>query len=486
MTYNSISFLVFFPIVLLFYYLLPKRYQHIGLLIMSLFFYLCSNVLFLPYLLLATISSYFCAKGMSGKNKKLLLWIGILINAGMLFMVKYVTLLVRIMNEVLHKTGTAFEIPMPNILMPLGISFFVFKAISYLADVYKEKLKPEENVWKYSLYIAFFPQLVAGPITRAGDMLKQMEEPVSFEYDRVKNGLVLMLWGYFEKIAIADTIAIMVNSVFSNYEEYTGAILVWAVILYGIQIYCDFGGYSHIAIGAAQVLGFYTKDNFVQPYFAIGIKDFWHRWHISLSTWLRDYIYIPLGGSRCSKVRKNVNLMITFLVSGAWHGSGANYIVWGGLHGFYQIFGSLTEPFRKKVHKLLHIRTDCFSYRLLQRILTFIMVDFAWLFFRAPGLRSALDMIRIMLCKFNLAETLNKLPWSLGLTAVQSGCLLCSFFLFFVVEIAHEKGYHFRNCLEKQNFLFRWGCYLFGITYIFIVIMQSFGANASTFIYTQF
>ena len=486
MTYNSISFLIFFPIVLFGYYFIPKRHKYIWLLIMSYIFYLSSNVLFLPYILLTTFSSYFCAKGMNGKNKKLLLWLGIGINAGMLCMVKYLNMGVRIANAVLGKVGITLEIPVPNLIVPLGISFFVFKAISYMVDVYKEKITVENDVVKYSLYISFFPQLVAGPIARAEDMLKQMVENIKFDYDKVKNGLLLMLWGYFEKIVIADTLGIMVDTVYENFTDYPGAILVWGTILYGIQIYCDFGGYSHIAIGAAQVLGFFTKDNFVQPYFAVSIKDFWRRWHISLSSWLRDYIYIPLGGNRCSKLRKYGNLMVTFLVSGVWHGSGVNYIIWGGLHGLYQVGSSLTEKGRKCVQRILHINTECFSYRLWQKILTFAMVDFAWLFFRAPGLRSALDMIKIIVSDFNLRETLEDIPWNLGLSAVQPGCLLLACVILFVVDIMHEKGYRLRDMFAKQNLVFRWGCYLLVIVYIFIAIIQNYGVSASNFIYTQF
>ena len=273
------------------------------------------------------------------------------------------------------------HIPGIDVILPVGISFYIFQALGYLIDVYRGDIYAEKNFLQYALFVSFFPQLVAGPIERSKNLLKQLAETKTFNYENVRQGLLIMLWGYFLKMVIADRSAILVNAVYAKYLEYKGFQLITANILFAIQIYCDFMGYSTIAKGAAKVLGFDLMENFHEPYFACSIKDFWRRWHISLSTWFRDYLYIPLGGSRCSTWKKYRNIMITFVVSGLWHGASLTFVFWGFIHGAYQLLEDFIAPYVERIITKLKINTTVFSWKLLRILKTFILVDIAWIFF---------------------------------------------------------------------------------------------------------
>ena len=260
------------------------------------------------------------------------LWVSLSFSSSLLilFFFKYFDFAVENVNQIFSRIGIQTISPAFDVLLPVGISFFTFQALSYTMDVYRGEIFAERNLAKYGLFVSFFPLLIAGPIERSKNLLVQVHEKHDFDYDNAKNGLLLMLWGYFQKIVVADNAAVVVNSIYNNYWEYSGALIAVATFLFAIQIYCDFSGYSDIAKGAAQTMGFRAVSNFKQPYFATSIQDFWRRWHISLSTWFRDYLYIPLGGSRCSTLKRYRNIMVTFLVSGFWHGASWNFLVWGG------------------------------------------------------------------------------------------------------------------------------------------------------------
>lgn len=343
MLFNSFNFMFFFPLVVLVYFVIPKRGRYIWLLFSSYIFYMGWNPKYALLIAFSTVITYFGgillerfndqADEKARSRKKGILVATIFINIGILIYFKYFDFILQNINLLLESCGvTAFNKGF-DIILPVGISFYTFQALGYIIDVYRGEIKAEKNILRYSLFVSFFPQLVAGPIERSKNLLRQIDNVENigiWNYSRIKNGLILMLWGFFLKMVIADRAAILVDNVYDAYWMYGSIELILATVLFAIQIYCDFSSYSLIAIGAAKVMGFELMENFNTPYFSCSVKEFWSRWHISLSTWFRDYLYIPLGGNRCSKKKKYRNLMITFLVSGLWHGASWNYIFWGG------------------------------------------------------------------------------------------------------------------------------------------------------------
>ncbi len=341
MLFNSLQFLIFFPIVVSIFFLLPQKRRWILLLIASYYFYMCWKVEYIVLIIASTLIDYFVAKKMADlkekvKRKKWLL-ISLLSNLGILFGFKYFNFVNANVQALFDNFNIFYGVPAFDVLLPVGISFYTFQTLSYTIDVYNGKTPVQNHLGIFAVYVSFFPQLVAGPIERSRHLLPQFYVEHKFSYDRIKYGLQQMLWGFFKKVVIADRLAIVVDGVYNNLDDYSGISLLIATIFFAFQIYCDFSGYSDIAIGSARVMGFELIDNFKRPYFSKSISEFWRRWHISLSTWFRDYLYIPLGGNRVVKWRWYYNLFITFLVSGFWHGANWTFLVWGGLHGAYLI-----------------------------------------------------------------------------------------------------------------------------------------------------
>lgn len=339
MTFNSYEFLLFFPVVIIVYFIIPKKIRCLWLLGASYYFYMCWNPQYAILIAVSTISTYLSGillnimnvKG-NVKFKKVVVWISVAVNLGILAFFKYSNFIVYNLNIAIERINVK-SISTFDIVLPVGISFYTFQALSYTIDVYRGNVKVEKNILRYALFVSFFPQLVAGPIERSKNLLSQIDEMDCFHLwnlDSFSDGLILMLWGFFQKMVIADRVSIFVDNVYSQYWMYGTVELVIATIFFAIQIYCDFGSYSLIAIGAAKAMGFELMENFNTPYFSKSIKDFWRRWHISLSTWFRDYLYVPLGGSQCSRLKKYRNLMVTFIVSGLWHGASWGLILWGG------------------------------------------------------------------------------------------------------------------------------------------------------------
>ncbi len=371
-----------------------------------------------------------------------------------------------------------------SLVAPVGISFYSIQMITYLADLYSQKVKAERNLVRYALFTSFFPTLCSGPIERAKHFLPQTKSFHIFQYRQVKNGLLLMMWGFFQKLVISDRIAIFVNEIYGQWHQVLGYLLMIATFLYAFQIYCDFSGYSDIAIGAAQVLGFQVTNNFHQPYFSRSVAEFWRRWHISLSSWFRDYIYIPLGGNRHGKWVQYRNILIVFIISGLWHGASWNFIVWGGIHGIFQIVENFSMPMRNKLKEIAKIKTDCFSYHFFQTALTFFAVDFAWIFFRAPGAKTALHIIKKMLSpefsSFHIEELFHA-----GLNKENFCVLFVSLILLLIVDLFRHNQ-NIRQFIEQQNLPFRWLIYYCGIFSIIIFGIYGPGYDASTFVYMQF
>ncbi|MCK9163628.1 MAG: MBOAT family protein [Bacteroidales bacterium] len=321
------------------------------------------------------------------RPKRLFLTLSLIINFGILFVFKYFNFLNESIFQVLELMNIRWTVPNFDLLLPVGISFYTFQAVGYTIDVYRGDIKAEKHFGIYALFVSFFPQLVAGPIERAKNLLPEFKEKHYIDFNRISSGFKIMLWGFFMKIVIADRLSIYVNAIYNNVDNHNGLSFILATLLFSIQIYCDFGGYSNIAIGTAKIMGFNLMTNFNRPYFALSIRDFWQRWHISLSTWFKDYLYISLGGNRVSRTRHLFNLFLTFLVSGIWHGANYTFVIWGGLHGIYQVVGVLKS---KLVPNLKTIKP-------IQMLITFGLVVFAWIFFRANTITDAFTIIKKIL-----------------------------------------------------------------------------------------
>ncbi len=486
MLFNSLGFMLFFPIVVFIYFIIPKHSRYIWLLVTSYYFYMVWNPRYAFVLLFSTITTYTAARLMRGSRKKFVFYICILCNLLILGAFKYIDFIINNINYIFRFLRIELTWPAFDIILPVGISFYMLQALGYIIDVYKEKTEPETNFAKYALFVSFFPTILSGPIERSGNLLRQIQEGTEFSYDNAKDGMILMVWGYCVKLLVADRLAVLVNTAYSGYEALTGASLAFAVVLYAIQLYCDFSGYSYIAIGTARVLGFHIMDNFRQPYFATSVRNFWQRWHISLSQWLRGYVYISLGGGRCSKIKVYRNVMITFLVSGIWHGAGWHYVVWGGLHGIYQTVSRMTSNIRKGIVQTVHIPTDCFGYRLWQRFITFFLVDFAWLFFRAESVGSAMAILKKIFFEFGFKQTMSDKLYLLGTDWTRFKIMFIELCVILIVDIFHEKKVSIRAWLNKRNWLLRWTCYISVVMLLLLGIVRDYGVDASNFIYSQF
>lgn len=465
MSFITLEFLIFFLLTFVIYYLTPKKYRYVVLLLISYTFYACWDIRYVVFLGIATLSTYICALYVHKKKQILVLCVAINLMLWMCF---------------------KFRITSISLIIPIGFSFYCLQALGYLIDVYRGKTIAETNIAKYALFVSFFPTIVSGPIERSDSLLKQIQTGTEFVYEKAKSGLLYMLYGCFLKVLIADKIAGVVYPIYLNYTEYEGATLLMATIFYGIQLYADFAGYSYMAIGMAKVLGFEIVENFKQPYFAKSIKEFWSRWHISLSQWLKDYVYIPLGGSRCSKIRTYINLMVTFLVSGLWHGTGIKYLAWGLLHGGYQVIGKCSYEVKRNVERKLKINTDCWSYKFIKGIITFGLVDFAWIFFCANSFSDAIGIIFKILMNFRLGNTILNQELLMGMDVNLFYILIFEIIVLFGVDIVHEKKISMINWLNKQNLCFRWGVYLVAVLVVMLGVIYSYGTDVSMFIYSQF
>lgn len=504
MLFHSVSFLIFFPLVLFIHFILPTRIRYLWLLAASYYFYMCWNPAYALLMLTSTAITY-CSGLLIARhrnaqkagrvslwrNPKLYVALSFGLNLAILFFFKYYAFAAESLAGLFAEIGISWKPPKFDILLPVGISFYTFQALGYTVDVYRGDVDAEKNFFRYALFVSFFPQLVAGPIERSRNLLGQLKEGHRFDAERFKDGALIMLWGYFQKMVIADRAAILVDQVYGNYQAYAGYSIAVATVVFAIQIYCDFGGYSAIAIGAAKILGVDLMQNFRQPYFALSISEFWRRWHISLSSWFRDYLYIPLGGSRKGGVRKALNTMITFLLSGLWHGANWTYVLWGGLNGLLQILGSLKNRLLQWLSgrwqgKRLLVKRDCFSYRLFQRTITFVLICLTWVFFRAETLTEAGEIFSQMFSVHNPWIFFDETLYTLGLSRVEWGILLMSIGVLWAVDIAHEHGISLRERLAEQNLAFRWLAYLAAILAILLFGVYGVGFDAGQFIYFQF
>ena len=469
MDFLSLTFAVFFIISVICYYAVPKKLRWGVLLLSSIIFYVWSVPYLIGYLLFSAVTTYFYGTW-TEKHKehgKVLLALVILANLAVLLTVKFAPV-----------AGI-------SILAPMGISFYTLQVIAYCVDVYKGKAEAQSNFFKYLLFVSFFPQILQGPIPRYNQLKEQLFEGHTFDYKTVKFGFQLILWGMFLKMVIADRAAIFVNAVFPEYHLYEGTVLAVAAVLYSIQLYTDFLGCVCIAMGAAEVYGIKLQTNFERPYMAVSIKDFWRRWLISLSSWLRDYVYISLGGKRKGKLRRYINLMLTFLVSGIWHGSGLQYIFWGLMQGGYQVAGEILQPVRKKVRNVLKIDENSGFYVLWQRACTFVLITSSWVIFRSANLRAGLSMLKRIVTDITPWVLFDGTLYEFGIEARSFMALILCIVLVMVIEHFQEKG-NIREMLSQQHIIVRWSIYLGAIALVAVLGVYGPGYSATQFLYGQF
>ena len=491
MAFNSLHFLLFFPVACLLFFLLPLRVRWVWLLVASYYFYMSWNASYALLILTSTVVTY-CGGLLIHRfaapwKRRTVLALSFLVNLAILVFFKYANFIIDNVNGLLGLVSPDRHYGHLDLLLPVGISFYTFQALSYTMDVYRGKIGAETNFFRYALFVSFFPQLVAGPIERSANLLPQIWIEHKFDWARVRNGLYLMAWGFFLKMVIADRLAIAVDAIFGNYTSYPGLMIILGTIMFGMQIYCDFNGYSQIAIGAAEVLGFSLMSNFAQPYFARSVQEFWRRWHVSLSTWFRDYLYIPLGGSRCGKVRSCLNIAVTFLASGLWHGASWNFVAWGGLHGAYLVVEKLEKDLFERRAKRTGTPAGNPGWGLRELVkvaITFFLVQFAWLFFRSSSCSQAFGILR----RIGSSDIGFFTTRDCGLGTPQIVLLVLSVLLLFAVDAMHERGLRIRRWLGLDYPRRALGVLLFvaGFSAVFFFGVWGDVYHPASFIYFQF
>ena len=483
MLFNSVSFLIFFPVTTLIYFALPHRFRWLHLLACSAAFYMAFVPAYILILLFTVLIDYVAGIAIErSKGRVRAVWLvaSIVGNVGVLAVFKYYNFLndnVTALAQALHWN---YSIPTLKILLPIGLSFHTFQAMSYTIEVYKGRQRAERHLGIYTLYVLFYPQLVAGPIERPQHLLHQFRRPVRFDPDRAAYGLSLMLWGFFKKLVIADRISPIVDAVYNHPQHYGSIYLVFATYCFAIQIYCDFSGYTDIARGAARVLGFRLMENFDRPYAARSVSEFWRRWHISLSTWFRDYLYIPLGGSRVALPRWCLNVLVVFVVSGLWHGASWTFAIWGLLHGTYLIASRLTGSLRERMAAAFGLDPGSTLLQAWKLFVTFNLVAFAWIFFRAATVGDAFAFVgRLVRGPYRGIDTvaLRPLPFTLEDMALAVGLIA----LLEAVQY-FQRGRPFPQLLAARPVWLRWPAY-----YAMAVLILGVGVlRSKTFIYFQF
>lgn len=407
MNFLTMTFLVFFPITLILYYILPKKAQNAALLCANCVFYLWAGPALGVWLLGAVLLTYFCALAMErGARRQLWLALGVLALFGTLFVFKYLDFTIQAVFSLFRRPA-----PSPFALsLPIGISFYSFALAAYLFDVYRSKCGAEHNFLRFAAFATLFPSILSGPINRARELLPQLERPRRFNPEQFKAGLWRFLCGAGEKLVLGGLLSAIIEPAYKSPEQYSGTILLAAIVSYSLYIYIDFSAYSDMALGAARMLGLELMENFRAPYFARSVKEFWKRWHISLTSWFREYLYFPLGGNRKGKYRTWLNILIVFAVSGIWHGAGLTFLIWGTLNGLYQVVGEWTQPVRSRLRSALHIPEDAWYVAVFQGLFTFCLITVAWVFFRAESLEQVVLIFRRILenapCSAELAAEL--------------------------------------------------------------------------------
>lgn len=478
MLFNSAGYIVFFTIVCLVYFILPKKLKRVFLLLASYFFYSCWNLKYSLLMLFSTVATYGTAIAMdmveAKKKKKLYLGLCFFVNLAILFVFKYYSFTVNFINKILGIAALSIDMPVIDVLLPVGISFYTFQALGYIVDVYRGEIKAERNFINYALFVSFFPQLVAGPIERSKNLLTQIDNLGHRRYENLSKGLLYILWGFFLKLVIADRAAIFVNQVFDSYQGYSYIFLCYGALLFAVQIYCDFYSYSIIAKGSAKVLGYDLMDNFRAPYLSKSITEFWRRWHISLSTWFKDYLYIPLGGNRKGAFRKHLNVLIVFLVSGLWHGANYTFVLWGLIHGIFNILEDSFKGITKGIR-------DNFIYRNIRRLITFVVAVLSFVIFRSKNIGAAKAYLLGILK--GQAGTMDA---SIAFPYEDTVILLIAIAILVVVDILIYNNVKLADNIERRSLVIRWPIYIFLLIATLIFGIYGPGYSEAQFIYFQF
>lgn len=469
MLFNSIHFLLFFPAVAATYYLLPFRIRWIFLLLASYYFYMNWEPVYALLLMFSTAVTFVCSifigRAQVRKRKKFLLFISIGSNLAVLGFFKYFNFLAENITKLFEMAGIDFYVPLSSFLLPVGISFYIFQAIGYSIDVYRGTIPPQKHFGKYALFVSFFPQLVAGPIERTANLLPQFEKKHKFVFINFWRGLRLMIFGFFMKLVVADRLALYVDAVYNNDENHSAYSIVLATVFFSFQIYCDFSGYSSIAIGAARVMGFKLMTNFRRPYFSRSISQFWRRWHISLSTWFKDYVYISLGGNRVGAGRMYINLLVTFAISGLWHGANWTFLIWGILNGLYLVLENVKSRLRPA-------RYQHWSIQCLQIFCVFVLINVSWIFFRSSSIEHAVRIFN----KIVMAEGKLFVPPDPEIMIYSVMAITIVVAMEFVYEFIYQRRL-VRNSIAVQNML---------MLFLFFCILLFGVFDGGQFIYFQF
>jgi len=489
MLFNSLHFAIFFAVVAGVYFALPYRWRWSFLLAASYYFYMAWIPKYAFLILASTLVDYVASNLMvrteNLKTRRRYLYFSIFANLGMLFFFKYFNFFGDTVRQVFEYFSLPYHVPRSRVLLPVGISFYTFQTLGYTIDVYRGHIKPEKHFGIFALYVAFFPQLVAGPIERAVNLLPQFRKQFDFDYHRVTDGIKLIAWGLFKKVVIADRVAVLVDYVYGDPQAHTGPGLALATLMFAYQIYCDFSGYSDIAIGTAQVLGFDLMVNFRRPYAARSLPDLWRRWHISLTSWFRDYVFIPLGGTRVPVPRIAFNLFIVFLITGLWHGASWTFIIWGSAHGLLLVLSFLTRDVRKRLAAALHLERIPRLHTIWQVAVTFLMFYSVGVFFRAESVGDGVYILRHLLDGW--ANPCRGMPVmrfirSLGFRADED------FYVAVIAIIVLEVGHFLQSRGSVRDRLSTWRWYVrWPLYYLFIGIILGYGVfTHSPFIYFQF
>jgi alginate O-acetyltransferase complex protein AlgI len=495
MFFNSFAFIIFLPLVILLYFFSPYRFRWIVLLIGSYFFYMYRRSEYALLLLAITGAAYLFSIQISKikirRKRKGFLTAAVFVVLFPLLIWKYGKFLGENVGHFLKLFNWDISISYLDFLLPLGISFYTFRVLSYVIDVYRGAIEPAKSFGLFALYVSFFPQLLSGPIERANRLLPQLQNQLDFDYERIVDGCRLMLWGFFQKVVIADRLGVFVDKVYNHPGQFEGISLVVATLFFSFQIFCDFSAYSDIAIGIGRVLGFQLMQNFDKPYHARSLAEFWRRWHISLTTWFRDYLYIPMGGNRVSRWRWHGNLLVVFVVSGLWHGAACTFIIWGIIHWGYMIIENATNPLRQRFFFLLRI-ADTRVQKVIESAVTFCAVTFAWIFFRAKSLPDAMYVVTHLNDRLWAWFTLflnspqDPAPW---ITPLLMGQGAFDFWLaiggILLLQAVHLAQYRWsiKGLLQSLPAWVRWALY-----YFFIMSIILFGnfTQENAFIYFQF
>ncbi len=477
MLFNSLQFVVFLPLVVTLYYLLPYKFRVLFLLAMSYYFYMCWKAEYIILIIGSTLIDYFCAieigKSQTTKRKKLFLTISLLTNLGLLFSFKYFNFFNDSFRTLLSHFNIFYNVTTFKLLLPVGISFYTFQTLSYTIDVYRGHLKPEKNLSVFALYVSFFPQLVAGPIERSTNLIPQLRQNININYDNLVSGLKLILWGFFKKLVIADRLAIYVNTVYNNESHHNGSTFIIATLFFTFQVYCDFSAYSDIAIGSARMMGINLMTNFNRPFFTKSINEFWKRWHISLISWFKDYLYFPLGGNRVKKTRWIINILIVWLVSGLWHGAGWTFVMWGFLSGMFIILSIWLKPLRVKFWQYTKLNKESRIHHIIQVLFTFFLFYVVQFFFRANNINDAFSILNKVITSLGPIFTGNPTTFALSWMSIV---------LLLAIEFMEEYYPEQVKLFSHPSIVVRYASYA-----TLVILILSIGVfDSSQFIYFQF